>query len=129
MAKVQILTEIEIQKLLSQLKTSQLESFLREISALLARRKTKDKKALEARLLQQLNEECVLSEEHWQEFTALKAKREAIKISDAETDQIGTIDPGRGKTPAQTHTDTRGALATAGDLPPSAYPRARHPSP
>jgi 6-phosphogluconate dehydrogenase len=91
MAKVQILTEIEIQKLLSQLKTSQLESFLREISALLARRKTKDKKALEARLLQQLNEECVLSEEHWQEFTALKAKREAIKISDAELTRLGQL--------------------------------------
>lgn len=91
MAKVQIQTEIDIRKLLTQLKTSQLESFLHEISALITRRKAKDKKVQEARLLQQLNEECVLSEQHWQEFTALKAKREATKISDSELTRLGQL--------------------------------------
>jgi hypothetical protein len=91
MAKVQIQTEIEIRKLLTQLKTSQLESFLHEISALITRRKAKDKKAHEGRLLQQLNEECVLSEQHWQEFVVLKAKREATDISDPELTRLGQL--------------------------------------
>lgn len=84
MDKVQIHTEIDVQKLLSQFKTSQLEAFLREISALIRRRKTTDKQALEATLLQRLNEECVLSPEHWAEFNQLIQKRESKHISDQE---------------------------------------------
>lgn len=88
MAKVQIQTEIEIHKLLTQLKTSQLEAFLREISALIRRRKAKDKKVLEARLLQRLNEECVLPTQDWQDFLHLKDKREAENINDVELTRL-----------------------------------------
>ena len=88
MAKVQVQTEIDLRQLLAQLKTSQLESFLHEISALITQRRAKDIKAREARLLQHLNEDCVLPEQHWQEFTALKTKRDATSISDSELSRL-----------------------------------------
>ena len=91
MEKVQIQTEIDIQKLLAQLNTSQLEACMREISALIRLRSTTDKTALEARLLQQLNEACVLPLEDWREFTQLKEKREAESISEAELSRLAEL--------------------------------------
>ncbi|GAB4423197.1 MAG: hypothetical protein OHK0039_39700 [Bacteroidia bacterium] len=91
MAKVQVQAEIDIRNLLAQLKTSQLESFLHEIAALIAQRKAENKQVQEVRLLKQLNEDCVLSEQHWQEFHALTAKREASTLSDAERTRLGRL--------------------------------------
>lgn len=94
MQKVRIKTEIDLRNLLAQLNTSQLEALLREISALIERRKATDQKAQEARLLQQLNEDCVLSDAHWQQFTQLVKKREAATISEAELSQLDQLTRG-----------------------------------
>ena len=88
MGKVQIQTEIDIQKLLSQLETSQLEEFLREIRALITRRKSKDTQTLQLKLLQKLNEECVLTESHKEKFRQLTAKRETTELTANEQKEL-----------------------------------------
>ena len=88
MQKVQVHAEIDIKTLLAQLGNSELEAFLREVSALLAQRKVKDKAALEAVLLLRLNEECALPSAHWTRFEALSGKREAEELTPLEQDEL-----------------------------------------
>lgn len=91
MEKVQIKTEVDLQHILAQLDVEQLEAYLREISTLIKRKKAADKQVLESRLLQQLNEDCVLSEEHWVLFSQLVKKREAATISESELTQLDKL--------------------------------------
>ncbi len=88
MQKVQIQTEIDVRTFLSQLGTKELEAFLREIPALLARRKSEAQKAKEVALIQRLNEECVLPESHWQRYNALSEKQEETELTPAESKEF-----------------------------------------
>jgi DNA-binding MarR family transcriptional regulator len=88
MQKVQVQAEIDIKSFLAQLGNSELEAFLREVSALLAQRKAKDKAALEAALLLRLNEECELPPAHWARFEVLSDKREAEALTPSEQDEL-----------------------------------------
>jgi len=88
MQKVQFHTEIDIKSFLAQLENSELEAFLRETSAILAQRKAGDKKALEAALLQRLNEECALPQEHINSFKALNRKKESGKLTTSEKEEL-----------------------------------------
>ena len=91
MGKVQIQTEIDIQKLLSQLETSQLEEFLSEIRALIIRRKSKDTQTLQLKLLQKLNEECVLTESHKEKFRQLTDKKETTELTANEQKELSKL--------------------------------------
>ncbi|MEZ4962899.1 MAG: hypothetical protein R2830_23940 [Saprospiraceae bacterium] len=84
MQKVQIQAEVDPKSMLSQLGTQELEAFMREIKGLLTRRRTKDIKAKEKALLQQLNEKCALPEAHWQQFRLLQEKMQAGDLTPAD---------------------------------------------
>lgn len=84
MQKIQVHTEIDIKSFVAQLGDKELKAFLQEISALLARRNVPNRKAREAALLLQLNEECALPREHWEHFHALTAKKEEGALSSSE---------------------------------------------
>jgi hypothetical protein len=88
MQKVQVQAEIDVKSFLSQLGTKELEEFLRETAALLTRRKVGDKKAKEAVLLRQLNEECALPEAHWLRFHVLDSKRQAGGLTPKESEEL-----------------------------------------
>lgn len=88
MQKIQIQTELDLQSLLQQLKTSELEAFSREIAMLLTQRKAKDTKIREAELLQKLNEECVLSSHQLQLFYFLSQKRKEKELPKKELKQL-----------------------------------------
>jgi hypothetical protein len=88
MQKVQVNAEIDIKSFLSQLEDNELEEFMREISALLVRRRTEDKKTKELALLRRLNEECALPEAHWLRFESLSNKREAEELTPAEREEL-----------------------------------------
>jgi hypothetical protein len=91
MEKVQVQTEIDIKTFLSQLGNKELEEFLREISALMTRRKTGNKKAREVELLRQLNEDCVLPESHWLRFNELTQQRDAGKLTSKESKELFSL--------------------------------------
>lgn len=91
MQKVQLMTEIDLKTLLTQLKTDELEVFLREITATLTRRRTTDAKARETALLLQLNEECALPETHWAKFHSLTEKRLTSEWTPAEADELSDL--------------------------------------
>jgi hypothetical protein len=91
MDKVSIKAEIDLQTLLTQLKTSELELVIREVAALILQRKTKNKKVAESQLLQKLNEECVLSPEHKKQFVTLTQKRNENKISPKEQETLTNL--------------------------------------
>lgn len=84
MQKIQVHTEIDIKAFVAQLGDKELKAFLQEISALLTRRNVPNRKAREAELLLQLNEECTLPREHWEQFHALTAKQEEGVLSSSE---------------------------------------------
>lgn len=84
MQKIQVKAEVDIESLLAQLDTDELEDFVREAAAVLTQRKSGDKKNKEVELLQRLNEECALPEAHWNSFRELLIKRSAFKLSDEE---------------------------------------------
>lgn len=93
MGKIQVNAEVEvdIQQLLAQLGTEELEEFSREISAALSLRKSQDTKGMEAQLLQQLNEECILPETHWTAFNQLNEKKERGTLSQTELDAFAKL--------------------------------------
>lgn len=84
MQKIQVHTEIDIKAFVAQLGDKELKAFLREISALLAQRSVPDREAREAALLLKLNEDCALSQEHWEQFHTLTAKQEEGALSPSE---------------------------------------------
>jgi len=84
MSKVQIKTEVDLLAVLSQLDTSDLEWYAKEITKLLAQRKAKSKKAKIAELLRTLNEECILPEGDLERFYELKSKREKAELPPKE---------------------------------------------
>ncbi|MFN0176632.1 MAG: hypothetical protein ACKVU0_18470 [Saprospiraceae bacterium] len=88
MQGVQAVPNPDVKRFLSSLETDELETVVREASAMLTRRKTSNKKAREAFLLNRLNEECVLSEVHWTSFWELTAKRDAGQLSEKEQREL-----------------------------------------
>ena len=81
MSKVQIKTEIDLLAIFPQLDTSDLERYANEIAKLLAKRRTKSKKAKIAELLRTLNEECILPEANLERFYKLRTKRVKEKLT------------------------------------------------
>lgn len=88
MQKVQVHADIEVKSFLSQLENDELELFMREIKALLARRSTNDQKARELELLRRLNEECALPDAHWLRFEHLSNKRDAGTLNEKEKAEL-----------------------------------------
>ena len=88
MSKIQIKAEVDIKSLIKELNTLELESFVREITSVLDRRKTKNKKIKEVRLLEQLNLECVLFEEDLNRFVFLKNKRQKTELPEHELNEL-----------------------------------------
>ena len=80
--------ELELTKLLSGLKVSDLEQLIKEASALVIRKKAKDNKQLESDLLFQLNHVYVPSQEHLNQFFELAEKRDKGIISTKELKQL-----------------------------------------
>ncbi len=76
MQQIKVKADIDVNHLLSNLQTDELEMVIREASAMLTQRKTLDKKSQEALLLNRLSEECMLPDAHWTRFRELTAKRE-----------------------------------------------------
>ena len=88
MSKVQIKTEIDLLSILTQLDTSELETYAKEIANLLTQRKAKSKKAKITALLQQLNEDCILPEKDIERFYQLRQKRAAQELSKKELTEL-----------------------------------------
>lgn len=81
MQQIKVKADIDVNHLLSNLQTDELEMVIREASAMLTQRKTLDKKTQEAMLLIKLNEECMLPDAHWSRFRELTAKRDAGQLT------------------------------------------------
>lgn len=88
MSKVEIKTEIDLLTILQQLDTSDLEQYAQEIAKLITQRKAKNPKAKISKLLQKLNEECVLPESNTQRFYELKNKREQQELPSKELKEL-----------------------------------------
>ncbi|MFN0037095.1 MAG: hypothetical protein ACKVUS_18725 [Saprospiraceae bacterium] len=88
MQGLQTAPSIDVNNFLSTLQTDELEMVVREASAMLTRRKTRDTKAQEAFLMSRLNEECVLSEAHWGRFWELTSKRDSGQLTEKEQDEL-----------------------------------------
>lgn len=88
MQKIQVSTEIDLQTILNQLQTNELEEFVRETEAMIVRRKAKDKKLQEAELLLKLNEECVLDNLSLQRFHELNSKRKIQELPERELEEL-----------------------------------------
>ena len=84
MSKVQIKTEIDLLDVLSQLETSDLKRYAKEIAKLLTQRKAENKNAKIAELLRTLNEECILPKGDLERFHELKSKREKAELPPKE---------------------------------------------
>ncbi|MFN7116347.1 MAG: hypothetical protein ACK4TA_06070 [Saprospiraceae bacterium] len=91
MSKIQVQAEVDVQSLLAQMDTDELEGLVREASALLTQRKSDRNKSQVTQLLQQLNEECALPEAHWQAFHALLQKRATQTLSEADQAQLDAL--------------------------------------
>lgn len=84
MQQIKVKADIDVNHLLSNLQTDELELVIREASAMLTQRKTLNKKSQEALLLNRLNEECMLPDSHWTRFRELTAKRDIGQLSEQE---------------------------------------------
>lgn len=86
MSKITIKSEIDVKSLLAEianLKVKELETFLRELSGIVTRKKAKDKKYQAAALLQKHNE-TVLNKPKRNRYAALYEKLEADIITEDE---------------------------------------------
>lgn len=91
MPKIQIQTEIDIQGLLDQMPTTDIEAFVQQASSVLLRRKAGEKNS-EPILLRRLNEECALSDEHWRNYRKLLEKRQLTQsFSPSEQEQFDAL--------------------------------------
>lgn len=88
MSKVHIKTEIDLLTILTQLDTSELETYAKEIAKLLTQRKAKSKKSKITALLKQLNKTCILSEKDLERFYQLRQKRIAQELSKKELTEL-----------------------------------------
>jgi len=91
MQKIQIQAEVDIKSLLAQMDTDDLEDFVQKASAVLTQRKTTNIKAKETKLLQRLNEECILPDMHWTRLQELLQKRATQSLSEPEATQLENL--------------------------------------
>ena len=80
--------ELDLKEVLKNLKISDLEVIIREASALITRRRTKDKKKVESELLYQLNHVYVPSQEHLDRFFKLVERRNLNIITPHELNEL-----------------------------------------
>ena len=80
--------ELDLKEVLKSLQISDLETIIREASALITRRKAKDKKKVESELLYQLNHVYVPSQEHLDRFFKLVEKRNQNSINPSELNEL-----------------------------------------
>lgn len=83
--------ELDLTKVLKNLKISDLEQLIREASALVTRRKAKKNKSLASELLFQLNHVNVPSQEQLNRFFELVAKRNQETITVKELKELQTL--------------------------------------
>ena len=85
--------ELDLTSVLKTLEISDLEALVKEATALITSRKTKNKKRLESELLYQLNNVYILSQEHLDKFFKLVEKRDQQIITTKELEELqGLID-------------------------------------
>jgi len=91
MQKIQIQAEVDVKSLIAQMDTDDLEYFVQKASAVLPQRRTTNIKAKETKLLQRLNEECILPDIHWTRLRELLQKRSMQSLSEAEATQLENL--------------------------------------
>ena len=91
MKKIQLNTEIDVGAMLAQMGTDKLEIFKKEITKILALRKTPNLQAQETGLLRRLNEECSLPPESWSRFRSLCSKKKSEALSTIEQKELAHL--------------------------------------
>lgn len=88
MQQIRVKADIDVNHLLSNLKTDELEMVIREASAMLTQRKTHDIKTQEALLFNRLNEEFILPDNYWTRFRELISKRDNGQLTEPELSEL-----------------------------------------